>query len=466
MSKPSAEQEWSKSEFQKIDIGDTRLNERFQKIAAELAATPGGPINQASEDSAATKAAYRFFQNERATIKTIFGPHQERTVERIKGEPLVIAIQDTTYVNYTNHKKTSGLGPIGDSRSDSQGLAVHSTLAVTTQGLPLGLLGQKIWAREGYNQQSARERKNTPIEQKESYRWIEGLEHTSDLTPHGTRVITVCDRECDIYEFFVVAQRCNAEFVVRASWDRHLENSEFSCLWKHLEAESVAGNYEIVVLPTDKRKGRTCTLEVRFATVTLGPTQRHKSSSFYPLSPVPLYAVYAVEINPPAGEEKVEWMLLSNVPVSSFAEAIEKIDWYKCRWLIETFHKVLKSGCTVEECRLQTEKRLSRYITLMSIVAWRIFWMTHLKRTNPKAPATTILTLNELRTLIAIDTGDANPTSLELTVAQTVVAIAKLGGFLARKHDKNPGNTSIWRGWSRLQDAALLGSVVFAKRCG
>lgn len=466
MGKGKAEREWSKSEFQKIDLGDVRLNERMHRIAGELAAAPAAPINQASEDWAATKGAYRFFQNERATSEAILSPHRDRTVERMRGERTVIAIQDKTFINYTGHKKTSGLGPIGDKASESLGLIAQTVLIVTPLGLPLGLLEQTIWGRNGYKEKTNRKRWNRPIEEKESYQWIKSLEDTNTSAPSGTRVITVCDRECDVYEFFVVATRISAPFVIRASANRHLENSEFPRLWEHLEAENVSGNYQLVVSPTDERKGRKCTVEVRFAEVTLGPTSRPCSSSFHPMPPVPLYAVHVVEVDPPVGEEKIEWMLLTNVAVTSMEDALERIAWYKCRWQIETFHKILKSGCTVEQCRLQTEKRLSCYITLMSIVAWRIFWMTHLKRVDPKAPATMVLTQNELRTLVTLDTKNPKPPSLDITVAQAIVAIAKLGGFLARLHDKNPGPTTIWRGWTRLQDAALLGAVIFQESCG
>lgn len=141
-------------------------------------------------------------------------------------QPIVLAIQDTSYLNFSSHKQTQGLGPIGDSRSASQGLVTHNILAVTPQGLPLGLLNQTSWARAGYSQQTERERKNTSIEHKESYRWIQGLEAVQKLKPASTRVITLCDRESDIYEFFVAAERSQAEFVIRAAWDRHLKDSE------------------------------------------------------------------------------------------------------------------------------------------------------------------------------------------------------------------------------------------------
>jgi hypothetical protein len=455
--KAKDEREWSEAEFRGVELGDKRLETRLKRIAGELAALPEAPINQASEDWAATKAAYRFFQNERATSEAIFKPHAKRAIQRMRGAAVILAIQDTSYLNFSAHRKTRGLGPIGDSRSDNQGLVMHSTLAVTLEGLPLGLITSKIWAREGYSEQTDEERKETPIEEKESYRWLEGLKETGAKVPTGTRVVTICDRECDIYEFFITAQDHKAEFVVRASWDRHLNHPEFGQLWEQLEAQQCGGSYKVSVIQNENRAARTAQVEVRFSEVELRPPKRKEQK----LPVVRLWAVYVSEPDPPRKAEPIEWMLLTNIPVASFRSASEKISWYCCRWQIEVFHKILKSGCTVEDCRLETADRLCRYITLMCIVAWRIFWMTYIRRTDPKASATKILTQHELQTLSALEHGAADNNNTKMSVAQAVIAIAKLGGFLARKHDRYPGPTVLWRGWAVLQNAALLGAIVF-----
>ena len=218
---------WSEQEFKRGELGDQRLNKRLKKLTEDLSAAPEAPITQASKDWAATKAAYRFFQNDKVTSEKILSAHRTRTWERIQHEPVVLSVQDTSYLNFSSHKQTDGLGPIGDSRSASQGIVTHNVLALTPQGLPLGLLNQTGWTRDGYSKQSERERKNTSIEKKESYRWLQNLELTQKLKPIDSRVVTVCDRESDIYEFFVAAERAQAEFVVRAAWNRHLKDSEY-----------------------------------------------------------------------------------------------------------------------------------------------------------------------------------------------------------------------------------------------
>lgn len=450
------EQAWSESEFQTVELGDKRLARRLKQLAGELASAPTAPINQACAGWTATKAAYRFFQNEKVSSKHILYPHQTRTLERMAGEKVVLAVQDTTYLNFSSHPQTCGLGPIGDSRSNSQGLVVHSTLVVTTQGLPLGVMGQRIWARDGYNHQTERERKNTSIEHKESYRPIQGIQHTQTLKPIDVRVVTLCDRESDIYEFYMAAEQAEAEFVIRAAWDRHVNHSEFSQLGAHVQAQPVSGCYWLTLPAREHHPARTAKLVVRFAAVTLRPTQRSRNSLFYPLTPVDLYAVYVTEIEPPDPDNAIEWMLLTNIAVHSFEQALEKLDWYQCRWQIEVFHKILKHGCTIKRCRLQSAERLQRYITLMSIVAWRLFWITHLQCTCPSAPASLILTQVELRTLVALDPHLLHRVPLDLSVAQAVVAIAKLGGFLARRGDREPGPTVLWRGWTVLQNAVRL----------
>jgi hypothetical protein len=207
---------WGEAEFSGVDLGDKRLAQRLQKLADDFSTQPQAPMNQASEDWAATKAAYRFFENPRASAQESFAAPRLRTSQRIEGQQVVLAIQDTTYLNYSHPPRPTGLGPIGDSRSDARGLILHSTLVVTPAGLPLGLLSHELWARPGYKPQSVRERKHTAIEEKESYRWVAALQETVARVPTTTTVVTLCDREADIYELRAAAQRVDASFVIRA----------------------------------------------------------------------------------------------------------------------------------------------------------------------------------------------------------------------------------------------------------
>ena len=337
---------------------------------------------------------------------------------------------------------------------------MHSTLVVSAAGLPLGLLTHELWVRAGYKEQSSRERKNTALEEKESYRWITALQKTAERIPATTTVVTLCDREADIYEFLAEAQRLEAKFVVRAAWDRHLNHPDYPRLWPLVEAQAIAGSVTLDLLPRKTRAARTARLAIRFTLVPLAPPQRHRIAVSVPLPLLSVYAVHVKELAPPPDEPAVEWMLLTNVPVQSFADACERVEWYRNRWHVEEFHKILKSGCRVETCRLQTAPRLIRYVTLTSVIAWRLYWFTYLNRTAPTDEATPMLTAGELAALQTLNPEEDSSSTAPLTVRDALRRIAKLGGFLGRRHDGEPGITAIWRGWQRLSDFTLMWSLV------
>jgi hypothetical protein len=366
---------------------------------------------------------------------------------------VVLAIQDTTFFNYSHHPQTAELGEVGNKKQKQRGFGMHSTLAVTPGGLPLGLLTQSFFTRpvgEAAHQPAAL--RLLPIEEKESYRWLEACSQTLALTPAGVEVVTVCDREADFYEMFVLGQEKDASLLIRASSDRSLAENEVGRLWANVERQSVAGQLKVRIAKNQKQAARTATVSVRFSEVELKPPWRPNQKK---LPPVKLNAILVREENPPDdGDEAIEWLLLTNTPVSDFDDAVRVIEWYCCRWQIEVFHKVIKSGCTVEDCRLQTAKRLQNYIALMSVVAWRLHWLTYLNHSDPDLPCTVALTDIEWQALyLRIHKTSRLPESPP-TVHQVSRWIAQLGGFLGRKGDGEPGIVVMWRGWQRLQDMA------------
>lgn len=437
-------------EFSKVDLQDKRLNVRCQKIASDLEEQPTEPINQACEDWADTKAAYRFFDNPKVTPERIVGPHSQRTIQRMKAHTLVLAIQDTTFLNYTHHPHTEGLGAIGKKELQQRGLGLHSTLAATPQGQPLGVLTQQYFEHAiGEASRTPARVHRLPIEEKESYRWVEAFEKTIELTPEGVQVVTVCDREGDIYEMFTLAQKRSASLLVRASADRRLDE-EAKSLWAKTESQRTAGTLTIDITGNNKRQERQATVSVRFCAVTLRPPWRPQQKK---LPPVTLTAILVREENPPADiKEPIEWLLLTNTSVTDFDQAVQVIEWYCCRWQIEIFHKIIKSGCRVEDCRLQTAARLKNYIALMCVVAWRLQWLTYINRTDPLSPCTSVLTTIEWQALyMRIHKTTVLPKTIPSS-HQAIRWIAQLGGFLGRKSDGEPGIVVIWRGWKRLQD--------------
>lgn len=452
--------DWTSEEFAEIDLSDERLNRRCQEIALALGEQPSAPINQACEDWADTKAAYRFFDNDKVKSNKVIEPHIQRTTQRMKDYELVLAVQDTTFFNYTHHSHTEGLGEIGNKRQNQRGFGMHSTLAMTPTGMPLGLLTQAFFTRPiGEPAHTPSELHKLPIEEKESYRRVEAFKQTLALAPTDTEVVTVCDREADIYEMFVVAQEQDASLLVRAMSDRCLdEQEEVRKLREKVEQRPIAGHLDVHITGNQEREARQATVSIRFTQVTFKPPWRPNQKK---LPPVTLNAILVCEDNPPQDiDDPIEWLLLTNTPVDDFQDTTRVVGWYCCRWQIELFHKIIKSGCTVEDCRLETATRLQRYIALMSVIAWRLHWLTYLNRTDPDTPCTVALNTSEWQALYMRIHRTTKLPDHPPTIRQAVRWIAQLGGFLGRKADGEPGITVIWRGWQRLQDIAHIWYLV------
>jgi hypothetical protein len=443
-----------KDEFSAVHFGDKRLKFRFIHIANRLSQQPMASINQAHTDWATTKAAYRFFKNDKVETKRILQAHQACTAERAKEHGLILAVQDTTFFNYNSHPKTTGLGSIMKCGSNaSKGLVMHSTIALTSEGFPLGILQQQIWARDPKRSlrkdpHLAKRYKKLPPEKKESGKWFQGLKETLSIMPKSVRVVTVADRESDIYDFVVEAMQQKAELLVRVCRDKVLKKSKQK-LWVFMAQKQIEFYTRVIVPPRNGQEKREAKLAVRFSKVDLTPpVSAHKKEE------VTVYMVFVKEVNPPDGMEALEWMLLSTSPVVTKEEAMERIDWYKVRWSIEQYHRVLKSGCRVEDCKLSTADRLERYLTLMSIVAWRIYWLTHMNRSQAEESCDAVLADHEWKSLYCKINKTGELPKEKPTVRQVTRWIAQLGGFLGRKGDGEPGPTVIWRGWQRLTDIA------------
>jgi len=460
---------WAAEEMGQVALGDKRLNTRLISICERFSEAPECPINQACEDWAETKAAYRFFGNHDVNATDILEPHRQMTAKRARPYKTILAIQDTSYFVYTRHAKTKGLGRMSLKKGKnvakiySNGLIMHACLGVTTDGLPLGLLDQSVFVRKLLSAKRRRLADVTPIEKKESYRWLKSLRNTHAITD-DTQVVTVCDREADAYELFALSDQLRSPVLVRANVDRAINRKsryaekDVANLWGFMQNRPAAGT-KTIEIPERKatahakaRKARTAILTIKFGAFNLSPPRNHLKHRRTHLADLPMYAVYAYEVDPPVDEEPVEWMLLTNLPVTTFAEACEKVAWYCLRWRIEMYFKVLKSGFNVEDCRLATADRLTRYLTVMSVVAWRLFMITLIARTAPETPCTEFLSDTEWKVLFrCVNKGKPLPHNAP-AVRDVVIWIARLGGFLARKHDGMPGTLTLWRGWKRLAD--------------
>jgi hypothetical protein len=449
---------WCHEEFASLELGDPRLRKRFLQTAAALGRQPLSSINQACETWAATKGAYRLFANDAVQAADILAAHRTQTVQRLAQGALMFAIQDTTYCTYTSHAKTVGIGHIGTAHGvHAQGLILHTTLTVNRHGVPMGILQQEISAR------APRPRKRTPktthkkqrIEDKESGRWLRALEQTAAVAPPGTQLVTLADRESDIYEFLARAEALTAPFVIRAATDRTIQcDDEVRHLWEYVTAQRICARMTVEVSARPHEPARTATVGVTFASVQLCKPKTRTAAIGGTTLPavVAVKAVFVTELDPPPDVTPLEWMLLTNVPVTSPAEALERVHWYRLRWSIESFHRILKSGCAVEQCRLSTAARLTRYLTLSSIIAWKLFWLTQVGRQQPETPCDQLLTTAEWQALYCKHHKTHRPPRHPPTTADAMRWIAQLGGFLARTHDKDPGPMTLWRGWQRMAD--------------
>ncbi len=285
-----------------------------------------------------------------------------------------------------------------------------------------------------------------PIEQKESIRWLENLQQSTQLV-NPDRCIHIGDRESDIYELFCLAENENTHFLVRTCVDR-LAGTANTTIARKMKREPIQGTHQIEVLDA-KRRPIHVTLQLRYSQMTVHPPiGKHKK---YP--PLSLTVIHAWERGKPKGRKPICWKLLTNLPVENLESAIEKVDWYSQRWKMETFHKVLKSGCRAEDAKLRTAERLTNLIAVLCIVAWRLFWLTMVNRTNPKMSVDTVFTETEIAILNHLS-GDPEQTPPR-NIAPYLLAVAKLGGYLNRKNDGPPGNAVLWRGLSRLTDIHL-----------
>jgi hypothetical protein len=453
--------EWVDREFAGVDLGDPRLDRRLINMARQLARSPSSPINEACGDWASTQASYRLFNNPKASPERIRKPHVQETLKRMsaQGEP-VLVLQDTVFFSYGKHPKTKGLGPIGHSnRTNERGLIMHNALAFSTSGVPLGILSQMIWAREAVSEEDYQERierlQCQPIEEKESSKWLVALRETVERSPAGVEVITVADRESDCFEFLAEAEQHRASYLIRARTDRRLvaEDSEgYESLMEALTSAAVLGCMEVKIPGNGKRKARTAKVAVRAVSVTLkAPRRRGEAKARESLEPISVQVIGATESDPPAGQEPISWVLLTNLAVKDFKSAAQKIDWYTKRWGIETWHKVLKSGCKVEECLLETAQRLARYLSFFSIIGVRLMHVTHLARAQPGLAATAVFSQEEIEALY-VRLHKSAPPPQPPSLREVVRMIGRLGGHLDRKCDGEPGVTVLWRGWQRLYE--------------
>ena len=459
---------WAEKELGGAPLGDERLSKRLVNVSSAKAELPGRAFTGVAQgDAAAVKGYYRFIdmpEDSAVTMDNILLPHRERTMRRMLGQQTVLCVQDGSDLNYNGLAACTGLGEIGSNQTGAKscGLHLHTTLAISPAGLPLGVLKAQCLAPEPKAPEDKRPAFAIPIEEKKTFVWIE---HHRDMVavaadmPH-TRLIDICDREADFFEMFDEQRREGAvELLVRAKHDRNIEEDPFK-LFEAVRKTPEQSRVRVQIPRQSarpkkskqqaraKRPARDADLAVRFMRVQLRPAHYHADKA-----PIEIWVIHAREENPPSNTEAVEWFLLTTINLGSPEDAEQCLRWYCLRWRIEDWHRVLKSGCRIETIAHETAERVRRAIAINLVIAWRIMLMTLLGRETPGLPAEVLFSDVELQTLRAY-AKKKGLTPPEL-LGEAVRLVAKIGGYLDRKNDPPPGHQLIWQGYAALQFMSL-----------
>ena len=471
--------EWISEEFEGCELGDKRLVKRLKMILERMWQSPMASITAACRGFAEVMAASRFFNNEQLSQEQLLAPHREATVLRAAQHRQVLYVQDTTELDITAKKQHGGTGPLSELKR--RGFFAHNELVLSPEKLPLGLWHTTIEARKDEEHGKAQQRKQKPIEEKESYRWVEGYRRGCELAHlvPKSQVIVCADCEADIYEIFAEHQdrlargAVAADWLIRAKEDRRLAppqdeqqaNEQLGLkIRQQLEQSPTLGSISFEVPTreqTKKRKGnrgtrklirskRLVTQQVRAIQVTLRPPYRKGTK----LPAVKIWVLQAQEIDAPPDQEPIHWILLTNLECHDFDQARQVLALYLCRWQIEVFHRVLKSGCRVEELQFRTAEPIQLAIVLYMILAWRVLYVMHLGRECPELPCSVVFEEAEWHSTWVIIKG-GHPPKEAPSLNQMVRMVASFGGFLGRNSDGHPGPKSLWTGLCRVQDFAF-----------
>ena len=420
---------WAREQFKKLNLGDKRLNKRAQLIASNMIRKPEASINMQSENWSESKGAYRFFDSKKVNFQELIRPHTESVKAKANSLEVVLAIQDTCYIGYGHHPSVTDLGHIG--AEDTRGIILHNTLAVDPSG--------KVPAVIGVLDQWIHNRKDTKDEEwKETKLWEEASSRIN-LNATETKVVEVMDREGCVFDIMKNCLSLRHEFLIRAKSNKFVRNPFRHKLIETGSKVTAAGYVKIDVQKKKGQKKRKAKLEVKYLPIEVpGPSGRKDESIYCNL-------VQAIEVNPPKNQEPLSWYLLTSVEVNSLEDALIIIDWYKYRWIIEEYHKCIKTGCKVQSKQLKTSFRIENYLGIAGIIAVKLLQIRDLVRVIPDEVASKVIDPLSLKVIQGY-----HKTKKDLTVREYYILIAKLGGFLDRKSDGDPGWQTLWKGQLQL----------------
>ncbi len=449
----------------KAQFADERIGKRFRKVVELLSQDVGESIPKVCKDWANTKGAYRFFSNPRVSEEDILSGHFQCTAQRFsETEGQVLILHDTSEFSFEREDLDAGEDLVGRFPQRTEcGILMHSSLAVTPAGLPLGLTAAKFWTREKFKGRNALERNGQrtrlAADEQESQRWLENMRRSSELLGDPERCVHTGDRESDIFGFFAQAREMKTHFLVRSRTDRMTAHERIRV--SQIMKKGVIQGHDWIEVRNKRGRCRLTLVTIQYQRMEIAPPNGQAQNH----SPLMVTVIQAKEVKPRRGGGKIDWMLITDLPVNSPQCAMKMIKWYGVRWKIELFHKTLKSGCKVEESTLQTAQRRTNLLATYCILAWRIFWMTMLKRTQPEAAPRLILSEQEIILLDKLVKDKKTDDPKNKTLSVYLRKIAQYGGYLARNNDRPPGLKVMWRGLSSLMEVEI-GYILGTEKCG
>jgi hypothetical protein len=444
--------EWADRTFAAVDLGDRRRERRAVALAARMMRQPAASLPQQMHAASALKAAYRLLDEADVTHAALSQPHWDATRQRAARQDWVLLIQDTTEIDYSQHPKTEGVGPIGNGRG--RGYLLQTVLAVVPQPRQvLGIAAQEPFLRKNApkGQSCARRR----ARDRESQIWSR-MVHAVGSPPDGSTWVHVGDRYSDIFDFLEACREERCHFLIRVAQDRRIytDDGAVESLLAAVRALPAQDQRDLHVPAHDHQPARTARLSISFRAATLRPPAHSRTKP-----PLCVYLVRVWEADPPPEvTEPLEWIVLTSVPTLTVASAWERAEWYTCRWLVEDYHQCLKTGCSLEQRHLQTYDGLVRLLGFLALIAVRLLQLRELARLEPERLATEAVPGDLARVVAHL----ADVRLSELTLGTFWRTVARQGGHQGRKRDGPPGWKTLWRGWLEIQ--TLLEGIHLAAR--
>jgi hypothetical protein len=437
--------DWVTDEMAGARMKDQRLTKRLGLLLSQLSKDPERSVPSACKQWSDVLGAYRFFDNDRVEHADVLSGHKAATLERMAEHQVILVAQDTTFLSLVKSHPKADFGTLTVNEREEH--LLHVNVAFTDERVNLGVLSAQFWQRTGVTTHHTQR----ATKDKESQRWLDGYQSACEVQAQypDKWVISIADREGDIREWYEIAQDTKesdaASFIVRAKQERRIaiDDDEHGYLWEWMAARPNLGSYDIAVAAKGGKPARSAQVTIRAGEVTLlGQTGRT-------LKPLTLHAVWASEEAPPDGLSPIRWMLLTNIPITTLKEARAIIEWYRCRWEIEIYFRVIKNACHIEALRLQTANRLYNAVAVYLIIAWRLHMLTMLAREQPNVPCDKVLSDQEWQTIYIMHK-EKPPPKKPPKLRDITRMLASLGGFLGRKGDGEPGTKTIWIGYTNL----------------